>query len=228
MFYALRTSGRDVVFSLSNNSPFGNAPALSKLANCWRTTGDIRDSWPSMSSKGFGQDRWADYQRPGHWNDPDMLVVGQVGGWGGRQPKPTKLTPDELYTHLTLWCLVSAPLLIGCDLERLDEFTLNLLTNDEVLGVNQDSLGRQATCISRQGDLRVYAKNLADGSRAVGLFNSGDQGTESVTVKWTDLDLTGKCAVRDLWRQRDLGEFEWQFAKVVAPHCAELLRVSQR
>jgi alpha-galactosidase len=89
---ALRGSGRDIVFSLSNNSPFTNAPVLSKIANCWRTTGDIRDNWDSMSKKGFGQDKWEPYSSQGHWNDPDMLVVGQVG-WG--KPHPTGLTPDE-------------------------------------------------------------------------------------------------------------------------------------
>jgi alpha-galactosidase len=227
MFYALRTSGRDVVFSLSNNTPFGNAPALSRLANCWRTSGDIRDTWQSMSGKGFGEDRWAPYQRPGHWNDPDMLVVGQTGGWGARQPKPTKLTADELYTHISLWCLVSAPLLIGCDLEQLDDFTLNLLANDEVLGVNQDTLGKQATCVSRIGDLRVYAKDLADGSRAVGLFNSGSGESATVTAKWADLNLTGKCAVRDLWRQKDLGIFEGEFTKPIPAHGAELVKIAQ-
>ena len=149
MYDALRTSGRDVVFSLSNNSPFTNAPALSKIANCWRTTGDIRDNWDSMSKKGFGQDKWEPFAAPGHWNDPDMLVVGRVG-WGN--PHPTGLTPDEQYTHITLWCLLCAPLLLGCDLDKLDDFTLNLLTNDEVLGVNQDALGKQALCIARDGD----------------------------------------------------------------------------
>ena len=98
MYDALRASGRDVVFSLSNNSPFTNAPALSKIANCWRTTGDIRDNWDSMSKKGFGQDKWEPFAAPGHWNDPDMLVVGRVG-WGS--PHPTGLTPDEQYTHIT-------------------------------------------------------------------------------------------------------------------------------
>ncbi len=221
MYGALRSSGRDVVLSLSNSSPFTNAPALSKLANCWRTTGDIRDNWDSMNKKGFGEDRWEPLAKPGHWNDPDMLVVGRVG-WG--QPHPTNLTPDEQYTHITLWCLLSAPLLLGCDLEQLDEFTLGLLTNDEVLAVNQDSLGKQALCVSREGDLRVYARDLADGSKAVGLFNLGEQ-TATVTVAWPELKLSGKRAVRDLWRQKDLGRFTGQFQIAVAPHGAEMLRM---
>ena len=228
MANALRSSGRDIIFSLSNNSPYKNAPVISTLANCWRTTGDIRDNWQSMSSKGFGQDKWAQYQSPGHWNDPDMLVIGYVGGWGGRQPKPSNLTPDEQYTHITLWCLVSSPMLIGCDMERLDEFTFNLLSNDEVLGVSQDSLGTQATAVSKDGDACVYAKNLADGSKAVGFFNTGTNGTITVTAKWSDLKISGQQTVRDLWRQKDLGKFADKFELSIPPHGAELVKISSR
>jgi alpha-galactosidase len=227
MYQALRSSGRDIVFSLSNSSPFTNAPVLSKIANCWRTTGDIRDNWPSMSSKGFGQDRWAPYQSQGHWNDPDMLVVGYVGGWGGRPPKPSGLTPDELYTHITLWCLVSSPLLIGCDMERLDDFTFNLLSNDEVLAVNQDSLGKQAVTVARNGDARVLAKDLEDGSKAVGLFNAGSNAVATVTVNWSDLNISGSHSVRDLWRQKQLGRFTGRFELAIPPHGAELLKISR-
>jgi alpha-galactosidase len=223
MYQALRTSGRDIVLSLSNSTPFTNAPALSKLANCWRTTGDIRDTWESMNRKGFGEEKWAPFAGPGHWNDPDMLVVGYVG-WG--QPHPTRLTPDEQYTHITLWCLVSAPLLLGCDLEKLDDFTLNLLTNDDVLAVNQDALGKQALCVVQDGDLRVYAKELEDGSQAVGLFNLGEAAA-TVSVKWSDLKLSGEKSVRDLWRQKDLGRCSDEFHLPVAPHGAELMKVSK-
>ncbi len=223
MYDALRASGRDIILSLSNSTPFTNAPALSKIANCWRTTGDIRDSWDSMSKKGFGEDKWAPFAGPGHWNDPDMLVVGYVG-WG--QPHPTHLTADEQYTHITLWSLLAAPLLLGCDLEKLDDFTLGLLTNDEVLAINQDALGKQAVWVSKEGDLRVYAKNLEDGSKAVGLFNLGES-TASVTVKWSELKLSGKQSVRDLWRQKELGRFVEEFHLPVAPHGAELIKLSR-
>lgn len=227
MYDALRASGRDIILSLSNNTPFQNAPVLSKIANCWRTSGDIRDNWASMSSKGFGLDKWAPYQNPGHWNDPDMLVIGYVGGWGGRDPKPSGLTPDEQYTHITLWCLVSSPLLIGCDMERLDDFTFNLLSNDEVLAVSQDALGRQGVTVRQDGPdntLRVYVKELEDGSKAVGLFNLGDEAA-TVTARWSDLKIAGRQTVRDLWRQKELGHFETQVQMTVAPHGAELIRV---
>jgi alpha-galactosidase len=176
-----------------------------------------------MSKKGFGQEKWERFARPGHWNDPDMLVAGQVG-WG--QPHPTNLTPDEQYTHITLWCLVSSPLLLGCDLEKVDDFTVGLLSNDEVLAVNQDSLGEEARCVAKAGDLRVYAKAMADGSKAVGLFNLGTNGPAKVSVKWSDLGLNSqKHKVRDLWRQKELGRFPGKFEIVVAQHGAEMVQI---
>jgi alpha-galactosidase len=221
---ALRESGRDVIFSLSNSSPFTNMPDLCQYANSWRTTGDIRDTWDSMSKKGFSQDKWKPFNSPGHWNDPDMLVVGRVG-WGS--PHPTHLTPDEQYTHISLWCLLSAPLLIGCDLGKVDDFTLGVLSNDEVLALDQDALGRQATCLATNGDIRVYAKDLEDGSKAVGLFNVGTN-SASGAVQWSDLKLDGKRMVRDLWRQKDVGLFSGQFEASVAPHGVVLVRLDKR
>ncbi|MDD4870441.1 MAG: NPCBM/NEW2 domain-containing protein [Kiritimatiellae bacterium] len=224
MATALRWCRRDILYSLSNSAPFEHADDWARLANCWRTTGDITDTWESMSGIGFSQDKWKNFAGPGHWNDPDMLVVGHVG-WGPRL-HPTKLTPNEQYTHISLWCLLSAPLLLGCDLEKLDDFTLNLLTNDEVLDVNQDPLGKQAGRISAADNLEVWAKDLEDGSKAVGLFNRGY--TEaSVTAKWQDLGISGKQTVRDLWRQKDVGEFSDQFSSPVSPHGAVLIKITQ-
>ncbi|HTR80980.1 MAG TPA: putative Ig domain-containing protein [Bacteroidota bacterium] len=219
MATALRASGRDIVYSLSNNTPYENIPQVCKLANSWRTTGDIRDRWESLSRIGFSQDKWAPYASPGHWNDPDMLVVGYVG-WG--QPRPTNLTPDEQYTHISLWCLLSAPLLIGADMDKLDAFTLNLLTNDEVLAIDQDPLGKEAVSVTSDGSVRTYEKFLEDGSKAIGFFNLGDKDT-TMTVRWTG--LMGPQEVRDVWRQKDLGVYDEQFQAVVAPHGAELFRV---
>jgi alpha-galactosidase len=221
---ALRDSERDVLFSLSNSTPFTNAPALSRFANSWRTTGDIRDTWESVRAKGFSQDRWAPLARPGHWNDPDMLVVGWVG-WG--EPHPTRLTADEQYTHISIWCLLSAPLLLGCDLQKMDDFTFGLLSNDEVLAVDQDALGKQATCVAVDGPVLVYAKNLEGGSKVVGLFNLGPTGVLAI-AHWSDLKLHGKRLVRDLWRQHDIGSFDDQFAAVVPSHGVVLVRLDKR
>ena len=178
---ALRHTGRDIVFSLSNTGIYDSANDYARLANLWRTTGDINDSWSSVSRIGFMQDRWAAYNGPGHWNDSDMLVVGKVG-WGPSLHS-THLKPDEQYAHISLWCLLSAPLILGCDLAQMDDFTLGLLFNDEVLEVDQDSLGHQATQISNDGNKVVYAKTLEDGSFAIGLFNRSDAET-TVSVKW--------------------------------------------
>ncbi len=191
--------------------------------NSWRTTGDIVDTWTSLSRIGFRQAGHEKFAGPGHFNDPDMLVMGRVG-WGP-QLHPTRLTPNEQYTHISLWCLLAAPLLIGCDMTQLDDFTLNLLTNDEVLEVDQDPLGRQAAPVSRDGQLEVWAKEREDGSKAVGLFNRGENEV-SVTAKWFDLGLTGKHAVRDLWRQEDLGTFEKEFRASVPRHGVVLVKIS--
>jgi alpha-galactosidase len=234
---ALRKSGRDVVFSYSNSMPFEDIADQSQIYNCWRTTGDIGDSWLSMAAKAFyinapkgakeldgaPSDRWAQYARPGHWNDPDMMVLGVVN-FGGKQ-HPTRLTPDEQYLHVTAWCMAAAPLLLGCDLDKLDEFTLNLISNDEVLAVDQDALGKQATVASNDGNtLLVYARPLEDGSQAVALYNLGHEPAK-VTAKWADLKLSGEHAVRDLWRQKDLGKFGSEFSMTVAGHGAEMLKV---
>ena len=190
--------------------------------NCWRTTGDITDSWGSMSGIGFSQDKCSPYGGPGHWNDPDMLVVGKVG-WGPSL-HPSHLTPNEQYTHISLWCLLCSPLLIGCDLADMDEFTLNLLTNDEVLEVNQDPLGEQARRGAINGRSEVWSKKMEDGSTVAGLFNR-DELESTVTAKWSDLEIEGAKRVRDLWRQKDLGAFEGKFEAKVPRHGVALVRM---
>ncbi len=227
MARALRKSGRDVVYSLSNTGLYDSADLYARTAQVWRTTGDINDSWGSMASKGFSQDRWAAFTGPGHWSDPDMLVVGKVG-WGP-QLHPSRLTADEQYTHISLWCLLSSPLLLGCDIAQMDDFTIGLLTNDEVLALDYDPLGKQATQISNDGNRVVYAKTLEDGSTAVGLFNRSDA-ESTVSVNWGPWGSLasaygGKYRVRDLWRQKDLGEFNGRFSAKVAPHGVVLVRL---
>jgi alpha-galactosidase len=207
---ALRKTGRDIVLSLSCGASIDHAADWARLANCWRTTGDIGEAWGTapkswqhgISEIAFIQDPWASFAGPGHWNDPDMLEIGYVGG--GPNLHPTCLTPDEQYTHLTMWCLLSAPLLIGCDLERLDPFTLNLLSNDEVLALDQDALGKQAVRVATFGPVDVYLKELEDGSRALGFFNRASA-PQSMEFKTLDaLGFKSRLHVRDLWRQINL------------------------
>jgi len=198
----LRAQNRDIVFSLCQ---YGMADVWnwggSVNGNCWRTTGDITDTWKSMSGIGFRQDKAAPLAKPGNWNDPDMLIVGEVG-WG--KTHPTRLTPDEQYTHISLWCLLSAPLLIGCDMTKLDDFTLNLLSNDEVLAIDQDALGKEAMCVTTNGNVRIYAKDLEDGGRALGFFNLGIKPAPLDFKSVASLGFGEKQHVRDLWRQSDV------------------------
>jgi alpha-galactosidase len=220
---ALNGVQRDIVYSLCQYG-MGNVWEWGETVggNSWRTTGDIEDTWTSMSAIGFSQDGHEAYAGPGHWNDPDMLVVGKVG-WGPLL-HPSRLTPNEQYAHISLWCLLCSPLLIGCDMTQMDDFTLSLLTNDEVLAVNQDPSGRQARRVSRQDDLEIWAKEMEDGSCAVGLFNRGPW-KKNITVSWADLGRKGKHSVRDLWRQKDLGKFNVDFTETVPRHGVVLVRV---
>ncbi len=232
MSVALRATGRDIVFSLSNSAPIEHAAEFSRLANAWRTTGDIVDAWTkpvpqwwqhSVSDIGFNQDAWVPYGGPGHWNDPDMLVVGWIG-WGDKL-RPTKLTPAEQYSHVSLWALLSAPLLIGCDLERLDAFTLGLLGNDEVIALNQDALGQSARRVATFDNVQVFSKPLEDGSTAVGLFNLGEV-AQSATVSLKRLGLGSRQQVRDVWRQKDVGVAKEHISVTVGPHNVVLYRLT--
>ncbi len=221
---ALRKQPRDIVYSLCQ---YG----MKKVwqwghevdGNCWRTTGDIEDTWESLKSIGFSQTEQHNYTKPGRWSDPDMLIVGQVG-WG-ENLHPTRLTPDEQYTHISLWCLLSSPLLIGCDISKIDDFTLSLLTNDEVIAVNQDVLGKEAKQIIKTKNYQVWIKELEDGSKAVGIFNLNEQ-YQKISINWSDLLLQKNMKVRDLWRQKNLGVFENNFTTKVAPHGVSLIKVS--
>jgi len=220
---ALDGCGRDIVYSLcqygrDNVSQWGAAVG----GNYWRTTGDITDTWASMSSIGFGQAGLEAFAEPGHWNDPDMLVVGLVG-WGP-DLHPTRLTKNEQVTHITLWSLLAAPLLIGCDLAQLDEFTLALLSNPEVLEVNQDPLGMQAGKVATYGRQEVWVRRLADGTIAAGLFNR-DRREATVSVNWSDLALEGPQPVRNLWTRTDEGLFEDTYSTTVSGHGAVMLKV---
>jgi alpha-galactosidase len=220
---ALDKAPRDIIYSLCQYG-MGNVWEWGTEVggNSWRTTGDIIDTWASLSRIGFSQNGHEKFAGPGHFNDPDMLIVGKVG-WGPRL-HPTRLTPNEQYTHISLWCLLASPLLIGCDMTQLDDFTLGLLTNDEVLEVNQDALGRQAARVAKEEQLEVWAKEMEDGSKAVGLFNRGDD-EATVTAKWSDLGLSGKKRVRDLWRQKDIGTFENEFHATIPHHGVVLVRI---
>jgi alpha-galactosidase len=219
----LRRQARDIVFSICQYGA-GNVWEWGREVggHLWRMTGDIRDDWPSMSGIGFQQTGREQYSGPGGWNDTDMLVVGMVGWSQGT--RPTNLTPNEQLTHMALWALQAAPLLIGADLSKLDDWTTSILGNREMLGVNQDALGKAASRKMSDGWVEVWARPLEDGTIAVGLFNRGPEAA-SIAALWKDLDLTGSQPVRDLWQQKDLGRFSTQFSATVPRHGVVFVKV---
>ena len=198
--------------------------------NSWRTADDLGGSFEGIGTAlfrdGFDvyiRDSLQLYAGPGAWNDPDYLLLGYLSNWKG-ETVPTPLTPDEQYTQVSLWCLVAAPLIFSGDITRLDDFTLNLLTNDEIIEVDQDPLGKPGYRVVKQGDSEVWMKPMEDGSIAVGLFNRG--ATESkVTATWSDLHISGKQSIRDSWRQKDLGIFDHKFSAEVQRHGVVMIRV---
>ena len=224
MGLALKKTNRDILFSLCQ---YGMANVWTWGAsiggNCWRTTDDIQDNWNSLRGIFTSQNGHEKYAGPGHWNDPDMLMVGIVG-FGNTHP--THLKPNEQILHISMWSLLSAPLLIGCDLTRLDPFTKALLTNDDVLDVNQDPLGKPAGRIAQDGDAQVWARALFDGTHAVGLVNIGREKAD-VAVTWAQIGLSGSQPVRDLWQRKDLGAFSGGFTASVPAHGCVLVKIGK-
>lgn len=219
---ALRATGRPVLVSIcewGNNRPWEWA---SKIGNMWRTTGDIRDAWAGRVTYSLGVMDIVDrneplypYAGPGHWNDPDMLEVGNGG-----------LSDTEARAHFSLWAMMAAPLIAGNDVARMSEATRAILLNKEVIAVDQDPLGRQGRRVRDNGDQEIWSKPLADGSRAVLLLNRG-AAPARLTVNWPEIGYTAttRAAVRDLWAHRDVGRVRARYAAVVPAHGATMLTV---
>jgi len=211
---ALRATGRPIVYSLCQ---YGDDAVWRWGAdvggNLWRTTGDINDHYARMETIGFSQAGLAKYAGPGHWNDPDMLEVGNGG-----------MTTEEYRTHMSLWALLAAPLLAGNDVANMTPDTIELLTNKEVIVVDQDKLGRQGDRVSEEGPIEVWAKPLADGSKALGIFNR-QQNPMTAIVDLKTLGLGGKVKARDLWKHQDLGALPPHFTARVPGHGVLLLKV---
>ena len=227
MHNALEASSRDIVYSLCQ---YGMGDVFkwghTTGGNLWRTTGDITDSWSSMAGIGFDHSRRSPFAGPGGWNDPDMLVVGWLG-WGPRV-RPTNLTKHEQVTHITLWSMLAAPLLLGCDLTRIDDFTQRLICNPEVVGIDQDSLGKAAVRIWESGKLEIWSRPLDDGSSAIAIFNRGHSPVKR-SFSLSDMGikgiLAGKKSFRDLWMRKDLGRMAGLTSVTVPAHGALLYKV---
>lgn len=224
---ALRNCGRDIVYSLSNSAPLAEVETFATSVNCWRTTGDLKDRWDKPGRNKTLRQVWEKHRKwidsgtrggPGHFPDADMLVVGDVveDNHDGK-PRPSRLTADEQYTHISLWSLWASPMLIGCPIETMDEFTLKLLTNAEVLSVHQDATALAGRSVQVEPGSEIVVKELVDGSTAIGLFNLNDA-EQVLTIEWKVAGLEGCKVVRDLWRQSDVGVFDETFSAVVRPH----------
>jgi alpha-galactosidase len=214
MHEALQETSRPIVFSLCQygmDRVWSWGPSVG--GNLWRATGDISDNYDRMAYIGFGQNGLERFARPGHWNDPDMLEVGNG-----------KMNKDEYLTHMSLWCLLAAPLLAGNDLSKMTPETLAILTNSEVIAVDQDPLGIQGHRVAQEGQLEVWVKPLADGSKAVGLFNRGES-VMPVTAYFRDVGVGDTASVRDLWEKSDLGVFKSNFTAQVPSHGVVMIKV---
>jgi alpha-galactosidase len=213
---ALQKTGRPIVYALCQyGRNFVGTWSQQVGANVWRTTGDISDRYDSMSKIGFAMSGWAEYAGPGHWNDPDMLEIGNGG-----------MSSDEYRTHFSLWAMIAAPLIAGNDLRNMAPATSEILLNKEVIAIDQDPLGKSGTQISADGNIVVWAKPLASGDYAVAIFNRGTQEAQG-TAAWKDLTWSGKHAVRDLWAHADRGQSADSFSATIPPHGVVMVVVAK-
>jgi alpha-galactosidase len=229
MRQALEQSGRPIVFSICEWGTSKPWLWAGEVGNLWRTTGDIQDRWQGRQKWGDGsccsngmldivdqQVGLASFAGPGHWNDPDMLEVGNGG-----------MSLDEYKAHFSLWAMLAAPLMAGNDLRSMPAETREILTNKEVIAVDQDPLGRQGDRVFKDGDAEIWARPLAGGGRAAVLLNRGAKPLK-ITLRWAEMDYPAKLSatVRDLWKHADAGRFQESYTAEVAPHSAVMVRVS--
>jgi len=230
---ALAKADRDIVFNMCQ---YGMADVWNWGAevggNLWRTTGDlgrVKDSQlPGFYEIGFANAQHFAAAGPGHWNDPDYILIGYIGDDFQRQKpaKLTPLTPNEQYSYMSMWSLMAAPLFYSGAMNRLDPFTLNVLCNSEVIDIDQDSLGKQATIVRHNARDFVLSKPLEDGGLAVGIFNLTPT-NQKLTVKWAELGLKRRFFVRDVWRQQDLDSAAEGFSAEVGPHGVAYIRLAR-
>lgn len=226
---ALQGTDRDIVYAVSTygkGSPWDWAAKVG--GNVWSSNTSFLDNWEWLRKIGFNQ-RWnASHDSPGHWNDPGLLMVGKIG-FG--DPHRSHLTPSEQMTQISMWSLLGAPLMISCDLSQLDPNTFfpsvtAILTNDEVIDIDQDPLAKSGYDVRWNDRQQVWGRDLVDGTVAVGVFNLTDS-AQKVPVRWAELKRVAPQPVRDLWRHQDLGTLADGFIADVPPHGVVLLRVGQ-
>jgi alpha-galactosidase len=224
---SIRKTGRPMVLSLSPGvRDDSRGEFLAARPQMWRISDDFWDRWVDLANQFARLARWSGHAGPGHWPDADMLPLGRIGIRAERgDPRMSRLTRDEQITLMTLWSIARSPLMFGGNLPDNDDFTLSLITNDEVLRVNQHA--GAARQLFAQGNQVAWAADVP-GSREkyVAVFNVGEATDESVRIAWADIGLGGRCTVRDLWARQDTGAFEGSAVFRVRPHGAALYRVT--
>jgi alpha-galactosidase len=215
MHNAILKTGRPMVFSLCQyGADHVWEWGASVGGNLWRTTDDISDRYDRMSVIGFQQAGLAKFAGPGHWNDPDMLEVGNG-----------KMKPDEYRTHMALWALLAAPLLAGNDLTTMSPETIAILTNHEVISINQDKLGKQGDRVWAEGSQEIWVRELEGGAKAVGIFNRFDW-PQAIQVDWVKLGMKNAMKARDIWAGKDLGTLPGKYAVQIPGHGVLLLKLT--
>jgi alpha-galactosidase len=219
---ALDATGRPIVFSMCEWGTSKPWLWAKNVGNLWRTTGDITDCWDCQTEYSYGftrildmQDGLESYAGPGHWNDPDMLEVGNKG-----------MSLTEYRTHFTLWSVLAAPLIAGNDIRSMPPEIKEILTNPEVIAVNQDPLGKQGRRVRKDATTEVWSKQMKDGSRAVVLFNRGSAAGD-ISFKWEEIGYPGhlQATVRDLWAKKEIGKTSGEFSATVPSHGVVMVRV---
>ncbi len=224
----LKSLDRDIVFNLCQYGmgdvwKWGGEVG----GHCWRTSGDLGYELDRIFEVALRNSEFWQYSKPGEWNDPDYIQIGWIGNASKNGlPELTVMSAAMQYAYMSLWSLMAAPLIYSGDMSKLDDFTLNILCNPEVIEVNQDPLGECGRVIKRPNDNFLMIKSLEDGSKAVGLFNRGATEAE-ISVDWTDLQVSEKQYVRDLWRQKELGVFQQRFDAKVPPHGVVMVKIRE-
>jgi alpha-galactosidase len=224
----LKTLDRDIIYNLCQ---YGMKDVWkwggSVGGHSWRTAGDLGYSLDKVFDVALRNAEFRQYSKPGEWNDPDYIQIGWFGNARKlNAPEPTTMPPNMQYAYMSLWSLMASPLFYSGDMTKLDEFTLNILCNTEIIEVNQDPLGECGIVIHQPDNCFIMVKNLYDGSKSIGLFNRGKEPSE-VTIKWETLNISGKKRVRDLWRQKDLGVFNDKFSARVPSQGVVMIKMSK-
>jgi alpha-galactosidase len=224
---ALKNSGRPIVLSLSpGNRDTSNVAFIAQQAQMWRISGDFWDRWEDLKRQFPNFTKWNPYVKPGNWPDGDMLPLGHIGIRAERgDPRMSLLTHDEQKTLMTLWSVARSPLMFGGNLPDNDDFTLSMISNDEVLAVDQQASASKEL-FTRGNQVAWVAEMPGSASKYLAVFNIGDSGEEQVTVNWSELGLPPECSVRDLWEKKELGAVTGGQSFKVAPHASAFYKIT--